>query len=193
MTTLTPQQKRALNAIKVFQAEYLEGVPYNILKLDLDIPEEDLNQILGYLEEENYISRDNGIILLEKNFGVNQKDEDVPEGTQLTEPEKLTEPEETIEETDEEINDNIIVDVNNEDEIEVENPLSETEQKSLEIIRKLVDDEGNLSRTLLEGNLLYGELELSNIRMYNLVTSLENKGILKKIQLSDGEYYKFTP
>jgi len=77
--------------------------------------------------------------------------------------------------------------------LEVKNQLSDTEQQSLEIIRKLVDDEGYLSRTLLEGNLLYGELMLSSIRMYNLITSLENKQILKKIQLSDGEYYKFTP
>jgi len=65
--------------------------------------------------------------------------------------------------------------------------------KSLEIIENLVDDSGNLSRTLLEGNLLYGELELSSIRMYNLITSLEYKGILKKFKLTDGEYYKFTP
>jgi hypothetical protein len=56
MTTLTPQQKRVLNSIKVFQAEYQGRVPYNILKLDLDIPGEDLKTILGYLEGENYIS-----------------------------------------------------------------------------------------------------------------------------------------
>jgi len=57
MTALTPQQKRVLNSIRVFQAEYPEGVPYNIFKLDLNIPEEDLTSILGYLGEEWHISR----------------------------------------------------------------------------------------------------------------------------------------
>ncbi|PKL73198.1 MAG: hypothetical protein CVV29_04805, partial [Methanobacteriales archaeon HGW-Methanobacteriales-2] len=59
--------------------------------------------------------------------------------------------------------------------------------------QKVVDESGNISRTLLEGTFLYGELELSSISMYNLVTSLENKGIIKKIKLTDGEYYRFTP
>lgn len=79
------------------------------------------------------------------------------------------------------------------DEAGHENQLSEKEQRSLEIIREVVDGSGNISRTFLEGTLLYGELKLNNISMYNLVTSLENKGILKKIQLTDGEYYHFTP
>ena len=76
---------------------------------------------------------------------------------------------------------------------EIKDQLSEIEVQSLEIIKKLVDDSGNISRTLLEGTILYGELGLSSIRMYNLITSLENKDILKKIKLTDGEYYHFTP
>lgn len=167
MTNLTPLQKRVLNTIKVFQAEYLEGIPYKIIKFDLNIPEENLNQILGFLEEHEHISLEEGIIILENDDENVQKVEDVPDDGSITE---------TINR-----------------EVEEENQLSETEQQSLEIIRKLVDDQGYLSRTLLEGNLLYGELELSNIKMYNVITSLENKNILKKIQLSDGEYYKFTP
>lgn len=51
MTTLTPQRQRVLNTIKVFKAEYLEGVPYNILKLDLEIPEEDITSILDTLRK----------------------------------------------------------------------------------------------------------------------------------------------
>lgn len=168
MTTLTSQQKRVLNTIKVFQAEYHAGVPYNILKLELNIPEEDLTAILGFLEKEEYISRQDGIIILNKDNKSDQKVENVSDVGDKTETMDMV-------------------------EVEVKDQLSETEEQSLEIIKKLVDDSENISRTLLEGTLLYGELELSSIRMYNLITSLENKDILKKIQLTDGEYYTFTP
>ena len=118
---------------------------------------------------------------------MDQKSEDVPG--------KIPS-EETTKGTDESGNSNQSIDdeddLGNANEIEGTH-LSEKEQKSLEIIRKLVDEEGNVSRTLMEGNLLYGELGLTDIQMYNLVTSLENKDILKKIQLTDGEYYHFTP
>ena len=168
MTNLTPLQKRVLNGIKFFQAEYQNGVPYNILKIDLGLSPEDLDPVLSYLEGENYISRQgDSIILKSDDDETDQKTGEVPATGSM-------------------------VETSDQGEVEVKDQLSETEQKSLEIIRKLVDDEGYLSRTLLEGNLLYGELKLSNIRMYNLITSLENKGIIKKIQLLDGEYYKFT-
>ncbi len=78
-------------------------------------------------------------------------------------------------------------------EVELEGQFSEKELKAMELIQKVVDESGNISRTLLEGTFLYGELELTSISMYNLVTSLENKGIIKKIKLTDGEYYRFTP
>lgn len=166
MTNLTPLQKRVLNGIKFFHAEYQNGVPYNILKIDLGLSPEDIDPVLAYLEEENYISHRDGSIILKIEEEMDQKTEEILAGN--------------------------MVETGDLGEVEVKNQLSETEQESLEIIKKLVDDEGNLSRTLLEGNLLYGELKLSNIKMYNLITSLENKGILKKIQLHDGEYYKFT-
>ncbi|MDY9923574.1 hypothetical protein [Methanobacterium sp.] len=225
MNILTRQQKRVLNGIKYFSAEYQGGVPYNILKLDLDTSEEDLNPILEHLENENYISRRDGMILLEnrESNGNKEKGVDVPEETQLNES-----PKETVEanipdlptDDTEDVNDiNSSVDtgdvndtssaadaedVNDADagdvgdtgetgEVEPKEEFSEVELKSLEIIENLVDDSGNLSRTLLEGNLLYGELELSSILMYNLITSLEYRGILKKFKLTDGEYYKFTP
>lgn len=105
-----------------------------------------------------------------------------------------TQSEENAKVTDEHDTSNLSVDdVGKVEEVGHKDQLSEKEQRSLEIIKKLVDEEGNISRTLLEGTLLYGELELSSIRMYNLITSLENKDILKKIQLTDGEYYRFTP
>jgi hypothetical protein len=211
MTTLTPQQKRVLNTIKVFRAEYQEGVPYNILKLDLDIPEEDLTAILDFLEGENYISRQNGIIIL-KTDTQRQKGEDTSQETQSEETSKETM---TV---DNNIPQSHIMGATDKDEVnkpdesdgadtgdygnsegiedldaEIKDQLSDIEQQSLDIITKLVDDSGNISRTLLEGTLLYGELKLNSIPMYNLITSLENKGILKKIKLTDGEYYHFTP
>jgi hypothetical protein len=200
MTTLTTQQKRVLNGIKFFQAEYQGEVPYNILKLDLDIPEEDLTEILDYLEGENYISRQDGIILL-KTDTQRQKGEDTPQETQSEETSK--------DKVDNNISESLVDDTNNKKEAdegsggnitgneeledEIKDQLSDVEQQSLDIITKLVDDSGNISRTLLEGTLLYGELKLNSIPMYNLITSLENKGILKKIKLTDGEYYHFTP
>ncbi|NYB51138.1 MAG: hypothetical protein HVN35_01040 [Methanobacteriaceae archaeon] len=227
MTSLKPQQKRVLNTIKVFQAEYQEGVPYNILKLDLNIPEDDLSLILHKLEEEEYISWQDGIIRLKTNGKKNERDEKGETVLQENLPKETTSetadshvdnnfPKSSIgdktderdvlvgkaEKTEENVNngkneDNEYNEFNEDlgdaggDEVKEE--LSETEQQSLEIISKLVDESGNISRTLLEGTLLYGDLRLSNIRMYNLIISLEYKGFLKKITLTDGEYYHFTP
>ena len=42
---------------------------------------------------------------------------------------------------------------------------------------------------LLVYGLLYGDLKLTNFRMYHIILSLENKGLLKHIHKSDGEYY----
>ncbi len=245
MNILTSQQKRVLNGIKYFSAEYQGGVPYNILKLDLDTSEEDLNPILEHLENEKYISLQEGIITLEKNRGSkgNEKSADVPEEAQLNkssngtvennpdlpagdvedandfnssadvvdvgdidstvDPVNVNDTESSVEVVDlgdigsdvsdasstptEDMND-----TGETEEVEVIEEFSEAELESMEIIKKLVDDSGNISRTILEGNLLYGELGLTSIRMYNLITSLEYKGVLKKIKLIDGEYYKFS-
>ena len=50
-------------------------------------------------------------------------------------------------------------------------------------------DNGYAPRYVLEGALLYGELELSPKRTYNITVSLENKNLLKKVKRADGEYY----
>ncbi len=221
------------------------------MKLDLDTSEEDLNPILEHLENENYISLQEGIITLEKNrvSKSNEKSDDVLEKTQLNEspegtveidtdlpaadegnvtdfnssddvvdvsdvdssvdPVAVNDIKSSVEVVDvgdigyevsdtptEDMNDTLTEDVDNTaetEEVEVIEKFSEAELESLEIIKKLVDDSGNISRTILEGNLLYGELGLSSIAMYNLITSLEYKKVLKKIKLIDGEYYKFSP
>ncbi len=72
--------------------------------------------------------------------------------------------------------------------------LDQMEVEALNIIRNLSEDEedGLVSRYIVEGNLLYGNLNVSNFRMYHILISLENKGILKKIKKNDGEYYQVT-
>jgi hypothetical protein len=63
------------------------------------------------------------------------------------------------------------------------------EKESYELIQNLVDDKNLISKYTLEGHLLYGDLKLSNFRMYHIILSLQNKGLLKPIVKDDGEYY----
>lgn len=66
--------------------------------------------------------------------------------------------------------------------------LNQKEIKAFELIKN-ISKNGLISRYDLEGNLLYGDLKLSNLQMYHLVIELENKGLIEKIQKKDGEYY----
>ena len=63
------------------------------------------------------------------------------------------------------------------------------EKESYELIQNLVDDKNLISKYTLEGHLLYGDLKLSNFRMYHIILSLQNKGLLKPIVKDDGENY----
>ena len=67
--------------------------------------------------------------------------------------------------------------------------LNQKEKNSLKLIQELVDDKNLISKYTLEGHLLYGDLKLSNFRMYHIILSLQNKGLLKTIDKDDGEYY----
>ncbi|MBQ9025975.1 MAG: hypothetical protein IJ104_06350 [Methanobrevibacter sp.] len=67
--------------------------------------------------------------------------------------------------------------------------LNMKEKESFELIKTLVNEKNLVSKYILEGNLLYGDLKLTNFRMYHIILSLENKGFLKHIHKSDGEYY----
>ena len=60
------------------------------------------------------------------------------------------------------------------------------EKESYELIQNLVDDKNLISKYTLEGHLLYGDLKLSNFRMYHIILSLQNKGLLKPIVKDDG-------
>ena len=58
--------------------------------------------------------------------------------------------------------------------------------------KSLVNEDNMVSKYILEGNLLYGDLKLSNFRMFHIMLSLENKGLLKRVHKSDGEYYQIV-
>lgn len=78
--------------------------------------------------------------------------------------------------------------VNSKKDLE-ERELNQKEKDAYELIKELVDDKNLISKYTLEGHLLYGDLEISNFRMYHIILSLQNKGLLKSINKDDGEYY----
>ena len=78
--------------------------------------------------------------------------------------------------------------VNSKKDIE-ELELNQKEKDSYALIQDLVDDKNIVSKYTLEGHMLYGDLKLTNFRMYNIILSLQNKGLLKSIDKNDGEYY----
>jgi hypothetical protein len=154
------QEKLIISSLKYLQAEYRDGVPFNILKLDLGLSDDDFKEILLNLKDQGLVSiADEQIKIVEKVSEDDSKVEDY-EDAELIKKEEID--------------------------------LSEKESKAWDLMNKLADESGRISRHLLEGNLLYGELKLSTLGVYNLITSLENKGLLKKIQLTDGEYYSIS-
>ena len=93
------------------------------------------------------------------------------------------------------------VKLNENKEINIDNPkkelkdddLNDSEREAYEFIRDNVNENNLISKNILEGKLLYGPLGLSNFRMYHITLSLQNKGFLKVISKSDGDYYLFVP
>lgn len=151
MITITKKEEIVFNQIKIFHLEYDEGIPENLIKMELGIYEHELKEILNELANKNLIIHENKKIKL-KDF------------------------------------DKKIATVNSKKEA-LKAELDNKEKKSLEIIKKLTGENNIISRYTLEGNLLYGELKLSDFRMYHIILSLENKNIIKKIEKNDGEYY----
>lgn len=74
-----------------------------------------------------------------------------------------------------------------------ENELSDNEKEAYDFIKENVNENNLASKNILEGKLLYGPLNLSNFKMYHITLSLQNKGFLKIISKSDGDYYLFVP
>ncbi|WP_407454442.1 hypothetical protein [Methanobrevibacter sp.] len=151
MINITKNEEVVLSQIEIFDIEYPNGIPLNVLRKDLGFHEYDLVQILEEL-------KDKDLIIFEDN--------------------KVS-----LSESEKEINT-----VNSRKDIE-ELELNMKEKESYKIIQELVDDKNLISKYTLEGHLLYGDLKLTNFRMYHIILSLQNKGLLKSIEKDDGEYY----
>lgn len=151
MINITRNEEVVLNQIKIFDIEFPDGVPLDVLRKDLGFHEYDLVQILEELQDKDLvIFKDNRV---------------------------------TLSESEKELNT-----VNSKKDVE-ELELNMKEKESYKLIQKLVDDKNLISKYTLEGHLLYGDLKLTNFRMYHIILSLQNKGLLKTIDKDDGEYY----
>lgn len=170
------QETLILNSLRYFQAEYTEGVPLSILKLDLDLDDEQLHEAIHSLKSRGTITFARGKVKMVE--AESKSPDEVVEEFKMIE--KTPQPE--------------IPDKGGTPETrvigEVSVELSQTERESLLIIKKLADESGFVSRHLLEGHLLYGDLKLSNLKIYNLLNSLQNKGLLSKTHQKDGTYYR---
>lgn len=151
MINITRNEEVVLNQIKIYDIEYPEGVPVNVLRKELGFHEYDLVQILEELQDKDLIV--------------------------------FTDNKASLSESEKEINT-----VNSRKDLE-ELELNQKEKDSYKLIQQLVDDKKLISKYTLEGHLLYGDLKLSNFRMYHIILSLQNKGLLKSIDKDDGEYY----
>ena len=151
MINITRNEEVVLNQIKIFNMEYPEGIPLNVIRGELGFHEYDLVQILEELQDKGLVVfNDNKVILSESEKEVNT--------------------------------------VNSKKDLQ-ELELNQKEIDSYNLIKDLVDERNLISKYTLEGHLLYGDLELSNFRMYHIILSLQNKGLLKTIDKDDGEYY----
>ena len=160
-----------LNAIKDLLLEYPDGVPVSTLIEDLNLSDEEIKVTLLDLE-------DQGVIFIEEDYvklveKVSEDDTISVDETGLSKS-VLEVPDDTVILDEESLKD-----------------LTERELVALEIIKDLAGDSKRVSKYLLEGNLLYGDLQLSALGAYNLISSLENRGLIKRVKLIDGEYYSF--
>ncbi|MDO5823099.1 hypothetical protein [Methanobrevibacter sp.] len=151
MINITKKEEVVLDQIKIFNIEYPDGIPVDILKKELGFHEYDLVQILEELQNKDLVDFSDNKVSLSK--------------------------------SEKEINT-----VNSKKDIK-ELELNLKEEESYKLIKSLVDDKNLISKYTLEGYLLYGDLKLTNFRMYHIILSLQNKGLLKLINKADGEYY----
>ncbi|MCE5214870.1 MAG: hypothetical protein LLF83_09150 [Methanobacterium sp.] len=174
-------QNIILNRIKYFQAEYPDGVPINILKLDLDLSVNELQDTLLNLEKQGYLFIENEeyVKLVETSIESDEKSNEYFSNDNTPEENR---------QLDSTITTSKVPKGPEREDVELYD-LSEREMKALEMIKSIIDDSGHISRHILEGNLLYGDLNLNTLGVYNLIMSLENKGIIRKIQIADSEYY----
>ena len=156
-------ERLVLNRIKYFQMEYPEGVPVKILKLDLDLSDDELKQTILDLEDQRMIFIEDEYVKLVCKT-TNKLSEDM-------EHMELETSEQPIKED------------------KIYHNLTGNELKAFQLIKELADESNNISRLILEGNLMYGDLKLSTLGTYNMIMFLENKRLIKKIKKADGEYF----
>jgi len=181
----TPHQEvLVLNTLKYYQAEYKEGVPLSILKLDLDLSDDQLHEIIHSMKSKGTATLAGGNVKLVESESSDQEsieEIEVVDESALEVPEEVESPE-TLP-TQDETHESFPTE-------QIPGELTERERESLKIIRSIVDESGLVSRHILEGNLLYGDLMLSDLQVYNLLNSLQNKGLLTLAQMTDGAYYR---
>ncbi|MBU4535347.1 MAG: hypothetical protein KKF16_05920 [Euryarchaeota archaeon] len=153
MITITKKEKSVFNQLKYLQMDYTGGLSENILKMDLDLSEHEIKEVLDNLEKKGLVSRGD-----EGKIKANYLDDEI----------EVVDTQKDVKTAE----------------------LNQLELEALEIIRKIANPQGIISRYILEGNLLYGPLKVSNFRMYHIIISLENKKILRKLKKDDGEYYQ---
>ena len=68
--------------------------------------------------------------------------------------------------------------------------LNKTEEDAYQVIQNVIHKYDEYApKYIIEGALLYGELELTPKKTYNIIVSLENKQLLRRVERRDGEYY----
>ena len=151
MITITKNERNVLDLVQKLNGSYEDGIPQNLLKIELKIHEYPLYEIVNSLKNKKLVDfEDNRVKLLD---------------------------------TDEKINT-----VNSKQDV-IDAELNQIEQDSIELIKNIVVD-GIVPKYELEGNLLYGNLNLSDFRMYHVIISLTNKGIIKPILKYGEQYYR---
>ena len=151
MINITKNEEVVLKQVEIYDKEYSQGIPVDVLRKELGFHEYDLVEILNELQGKNLIVfSDNNVKLSDSEKEVNTVD-------------------------------------SKSDLKEIE--LNLKEKESYELIKTLVDEDNLVPKYILEGYLLYGDLKLTNFRMYHIILSLQNKGLLKSMNKPDGEYY----
>ena len=69
---------------------------------------------------------------------------------------------------------------------------SKQEEEVRELLKSIVDENGFISRYILEGHLLY-TIGCDNLQMFDVIMNLTNNKELYPIKLDDGDYYKYYP
>ena len=68
--------------------------------------------------------------------------------------------------------------------------LNKTEEDAYQVIQNVIHKYDEYApKYIIEGALLYGELELTPKKTYNIIVSLENKQLLRRVERRGGDYY----